>query len=188
MTYTESIDFLEKQVKSRWPEWRPTDQETKDWCGVLGYYSWDVAAGAMFNYIKDATKITKRPLIAVFITKAKLILVNRPKPKEVPFAPQAGVLYGNKAMEQAFRLILAGGDTPSRRFVRHYLDLHPEKTPAGVTLTATSEATTLPDNNEGCFNGQDEPESLGGALGAVFKKNPNWVGENPLPPEGDLPF
>lgn len=182
MNWTETNQFLIEEVQSRWPAWKPTDMEVKDWRRVLGCYAKDVAEEAMFNYVKDANRITRRPLIAVFITKAKL-LINRTITTEETeaFKPEPGKLYGKPAREKAFTGILNGEEGSGKRWLIDFLRGNPALIPSGVTLPTTSEAKGPVD------------DSVGGVLrvtpALLGKPNPGWVGDNPEPPpDDDIPF
>jgi hypothetical protein len=185
--YDESRKFLTEEICQRWPSWKPTDKEIQDWCEVLGYYFWDVAAQAMFNYIKDAKRITARPLIAIFIEKARAI-PKQPKRQEPEYVRQEGVLYGKKAREQAYRLILNGQNSPTKEWLINFLRINPKLMPSGVSLPATGLANSLPDNPDGC---SDASEDLGEVIentgGAVFRPNPDYD-ENYVPPDDEIPF
>jgi len=188
MTWAEANQFLIEQVRSRWPTWKPTDMEVQDWCRVLGCYSWDIAKKAIFNYVKDAKRITRRPLIAIFITKAK-VLVNQVKmpAKDETFKPEPGKLYGKPARNKAFTLILNGENCKTKRWLIDFLRANPTLIPFGVSLPTTGEAKGLIDDSVG-----GSKDSVGGVLQnmPVFsgKPNPNWVGEDPPPPDDDIPF
>lgn len=180
MTWTEANQFLIEQVQSRWPAWKPTDMEIQDWCRVLGRYTKDVAEEAMLSYVEDAGRITRRPLIAIFITKAKLLINKTPEEEEV-FEPVPGKLYGKPAQDKAFTMILGSGDCAGRRWLIDYLRRNPALIPIGVSLSTTSDARGLPDDSVGGVL-QVTPALLG-------KSNPDWVGDDPGPsPDDDIPF
>lgn len=180
MTWVEANQFLIEQVRSRWPTWKPTDMEIKDWCRVLGYYAKDIAKEAMFNYVKDANRITRRPLIAVFITKAKLLInkVEMPE-KEEEFRPEPGRIYGKAARDKVFTSILNGAEGKTKRWLIDFLKASPTKIPPGATLPVTSEAKGLPGDSAGSV--------LRGTTAFLGKPNPDFD-ESYQQPDDDIPF
>lgn len=187
MTWTEANQFLIEQVQSRWPAWKPTDMEIQDWCRVLGYYAKDIAEKAMFNYVVDAKRITRRPLIAVFITKAKLLVnkVRMPEKEEV-FEPEPGRIYGKAARNKAFTSILNGEEGKTKRWLIDFLRRYPTLMPIGVSLPATSEARGLAASSMG---------GSGDSVGDVLQTTPSLLGrpnpdfdESYQSPNDDIPF
>jgi len=187
MTWAEANQFLIEQVRSRWPAWTPTDMEIKDWCRVLSRYAKNIAEKAMFSYVKDARRITRRPLIAVFITKAKLAInqVFIPE-KEEEFKPEPGRIYGKPAREKAFTMILNGKEGKTKRWLIDFLRANPNMIPSGASLPTTSEARGLASDSVG-----SPSDSVGGILQTtpafLGKPNPEYD-ENYNPPDDDIPF
>ena len=183
MKFSESNDFLRDEIQGRWPEWKPTAIEIRDWCGVLGYYDIETAGQAMFNYVKDATKTTRRPQIGVFIAKAKLVIANRKEGPKTAFTPQTGQIYGEPARDKAFKSILDGTYDPdqgrSKRWLMRYLESNPALLPSGMGSAIVGQASSLPES--------PASQTIDGQT-AIFQPNPDWVGPEPLPPEDDLPF
>jgi hypothetical protein len=107
VTYNEAEKFFNEEIRPRWPDWTPTGVEIKDWCNVIYHYAILVAMQAIQNYIRDANKVTRRPLIAHFITKANLLVPHKETEKyEHNYPP--GTIVGAKAREISFRGILDG--------------------------------------------------------------------------------
>lgn len=180
MNWTDSNGFFQKEICGRWPSWEPTEIEKKDWCRVLGYYAKDIAKEAMFNYVKDANRITQRPLIAVFITKAKLLVNKAKMPKEEEeFRPEPGRIYGKPARDKVFTAILNGAEGKTKRWLVDFLKANPTKIPIGATLPVRNEARGLADDSVGSIL-RVTPAFLG-------KPNPEYD-ENYKPPDDDIPF
>ena len=80
--------------------------------------------------------------------------------------------------EEAQRRILAGPDTPGKRFL---LEMAATRKKQASGLPQDRQTQAGPTNS--ILSEPDRPEVPVG-----YKPNPEWIGENPEEPKGDLPF
>lgn len=72
MLSIEAGNFIEKEMKPRWPDWKPNTAQVADWTLWLNPYSWEVAQNAVrehagtqtYNKRPNAAKL--RPLLAKY--------------------------------------------------------------------------------------------------------------------------
>ena len=77
MDRTGTISFIEDELKGVWPEWSPTEAETRVWFGVLARYDYDTARTAAQQYFSETGGNYKRPKPNGIVTNAKIIIQNR---------------------------------------------------------------------------------------------------------------
>lgn len=71
MNKTDLRDFIDKELKGRWPDWSPTNAEIEDWCGVLLVFEYTVAKEAVKQHCISKDKILRCPKMSLIIELAK---------------------------------------------------------------------------------------------------------------------
>lgn len=77
MDRIQTINFIENELKGLWPQWEPTEAETRVWFGLLARYDSDIARTAAQQYFSDEGGNYKRPKPKGIIEKARNILQTR---------------------------------------------------------------------------------------------------------------
>ena len=60
MLRLEATDFIDEQMQTRWPDWKPTAEQVADWAIWLGPYDFDAARNAVREHIGSST-FNKKP-------------------------------------------------------------------------------------------------------------------------------
>lgn len=77
MDRTEITKFIENELMGLWPEWIPTEAESRVWFGVLSRYDYDIAQMAAQQYFSETGGNYKRPKPKGIIEKVRNILHNQ---------------------------------------------------------------------------------------------------------------
>lgn len=73
----ETNSFIEKELMGLWPDWTPTEAESRVWFGELSRFDYDVAQIAAQQYFSDTGGNFRRPKPLGIIEKARVILQTR---------------------------------------------------------------------------------------------------------------
>jgi hypothetical protein len=65
MNYKNATDFLNNEIQPRWPKWRPTEIEIRDWMSWLERYDYDVAGRAAIEHARTS-RFFSRPVTGEF--------------------------------------------------------------------------------------------------------------------------
>jgi len=91
MLRAEKIKFMDDELKGLWPDWKPTEAETRVWFGVLEKYDYEVARNAAQKYFLDTGGNFRRPKPGGFIAKASVISQGKTGKKNESDVPQTNV-------------------------------------------------------------------------------------------------
>ncbi len=61
MLRAEAANFVNDQMRTRWPEWKPSSQQLSDWAMWLGPYDYQNATNAVREHIGSQGRFNKRP-------------------------------------------------------------------------------------------------------------------------------
>lgn len=84
MQNAEKYKFIDEELKGLWPEWKPTEAETRVWLGILSNYDYKTARTSIQQYFTDQGGNYRRPKPAGFTTKANVIQQKKAVHKEWP--------------------------------------------------------------------------------------------------------
>jgi len=115
MLRAEKLKFIQNVLIGLWPDWKPTDEESRVWFGHLDKYDYETARTAAEQYFSDAGGNYRRPKPWGLIIKASLIIQKRgggTKPAELPQT----TFY--------IRCIIPPDDHPNR--TDHMIPVYPE--------------------------------------------------------------
>jgi hypothetical protein len=65
MNNVQAAEFIYSQIQPRWPKWRPTEIEIRDWMGWLERYDYDVAGRAAIEHARTS-RFFSRPVTGEF--------------------------------------------------------------------------------------------------------------------------
>jgi len=91
MQTNEKTIFIEKELEGLWPDWQPTEAETRVWLNTLERFDYNTARTAIQQYFSDTGGNYRRPKPSGFITKASVISQGKSVSKEKPELPQTHV-------------------------------------------------------------------------------------------------
>jgi hypothetical protein len=54
MQHAEALQFIDEEMRTRWPHWQPTSMQITDWAGWLRPFRWESARNALRRYASEA--------------------------------------------------------------------------------------------------------------------------------------
>lgn len=218
MTFQQAESCFDKYVLGRWTGWKPTEMERTDWILTLQRFTEDAVKVATFKYTQSH-ELYKKPKLPLLITLLNLNSGMKKEYRDAPLLfwlirqrdgtmkPMYGVTGKTYTLEEIKRI---AGTTAKRyspdyqgdywnplhsrdehewgKYPRGRFPVNAEVKEEPVAASEPAEEKSMPEMAKDLFR-PDKKIDDNTTPTTEYVPNPDWVGENPPPPEdGDIPF